>query len=165
MAIEKIISGGQTGVDRAALEWALDNGFAIGGYCPRGFFSEDGQIPERLRPYLTEYGKSYPPRTRKNVREADATLIFWAGKRMSRGTELTYNFVKKNETKGYALVHFGPDGLEAEDRAGLRHVVVDLVRRGVRVLNVAGPRESSAPGIYAATRRALDLVVDVLREG
>lgn len=90
----RIISGGQTGVDRAALEWALANGVPHGGWCPRGRLAEDGVIPSQFQLRETE-SEDYTTRTRRNVQEADATVIFSARKTMTGGTAQTAEFAKE----------------------------------------------------------------------
>lgn len=72
--ITKIISGGQTGVDRAALNWAIQNNILHGGWCPKDRRSEDRVIPDRYLLQETE-SKSYKQPTKWNIRESDATLI------------------------------------------------------------------------------------------
>ena len=150
MSLTLVVSGGQTGVDRAALDAAQAVGLAVGGWCPAGRWAEDGPIPPRYP--LRETASSDPAvRTRLNVRDADATLVLTLGPPMG-GTALT---------------------IELAGALGRTHRVVDLdadpqlgalaawLRRGdVRVLNVAGPRESEAPGVYA---RAVELLADLCR--
>jgi predicted Rossmann fold nucleotide-binding protein DprA/Smf involved in DNA uptake len=138
--LERIVSGGQTGADRAALDAAIAVGMACGGWCPRGRRAEDGQIPSRY-PLQETPGTGYPERTARNVRGSDATLVLTRGKPRG-GTALTVGLARK-AGKPVLVVDLGtgvPDA--AEVRAWLE-------REGVRVLNVAGPRESEAPGIHA----------------
>lgn len=86
--ITKIISGGQTGVDRAGLDFAMKHKISIGGWCPRGRRAEDGVIPSKYT--LTEHFlSSYPPRTIKNIQSSDGTLILYYDN-MEGGTLLTY---------------------------------------------------------------------------
>lgn len=146
--LQLIVSGGQTGVDRAALDAALAAGLACGGWCPRGRRAEDGAIPSRY-PLRETPGTGYPERTAWNVRDSDATLVLTRG-RPRGGTALTIGLAR---------------------RAGRPLLVVDLAvaaaagdvsdwigREGIRTLNVAGPRESEAPGIHAAATRFLGAV-------
>ena len=138
----KIISGGQTGVDRGALDAALSLGFDHGGSCPRGRLAEDGTIPARYR--LTELDSTdYRARTEQNVIDAHATLILCRGP-VKGGTALTRRFAQQYQ-RPYLVIALG---LPAK---------VDLVRAWLAqvapvVLNVAGPRESNAPGIAAETQ-------------
>src|SRR5437773_12578103 len=90
----KVISGGQTGVDRAALDAAQELGLDCGGWCPRGRRAEDGRIPDRY-PLRETASSDYPPRTAANVRDADATLVLTLGRGNSRGTALTRRLVEE----------------------------------------------------------------------
>ncbi len=139
--ILKIVSGGQTGVDRAALDWALGLGLASGGWCPRGRRAEDGPIPDGY-PLKETREADYAVRTRLNVRDSDATLILTRG-RPSGGTQLTRHLAE--ELARPVLVVDFEDG----DMAAAASRVGDWIgEEGVKVLNVAGPRESTSPGIY-----------------
>lgn len=131
-----IVSGGQTGVDRAALEIALALGLECGGWCPRGRRAEDGRIPDRF-PLHEAASPRYPERTRLNVRDSDATLILARGEPRG-GTALT---AREARRQGRALLIVDLDGTPDPD--GIRAWLAD---RGVKVLNVAGPRESERPG-------------------
>lgn len=149
MALEKIISGGQTGVDRAALDAALAGDFPCGGWAPLGREAEDGIIPQHYP--LDECGQSgTEERTRLNVRDSDASLILTKGAdpaALVDGTGLTIEWAAKL-SKPYLVVDLGqpadPDG-----------VAECLQGTGILVLNIAGPRESTAPGIY---KSALDFI-------
>lgn len=136
--IQKIISGGQTGADRAALDVALELDVPCGGWCPKGRKAEDGPIP-KLYPLRETSSSRYPVRTERNVRDSDGTLVITRGK-PSGGTALTIELARK---------------------LGKPHLVIDLSENGdpdvvrgwiqsnrIEILNVAGPRESEAPGIY-----------------
>ena len=135
--IEKIISGGQTGVDRAALDWAISNGIPHGGWCPKGRRAEDGMIPERYSLQETS-GRHYQQRTRRNVRDADATVIVTLGKDMTGGTLLCHQYAR-SIAKPCLHVFFGT--------AWRGRMKAFLETNTIRILNVAGPRSSSAPGI------------------
>jgi hypothetical protein len=138
--IKKIVSGGQTGVDRAALDVALELGLACGGWVPLGRRAEDGRIPARY-PLRETATAAYPQRTRLNVRDADATLILTRGD-PAGGTAFTIACARKLD-RPCMLVD-----LERPDLEQVAAVVREwLGDERVRVLNVAGPRESSAPGI------------------
>jgi len=138
MKLDKIISGGQTGVDRAALDAAIEAGISVGGYCPKGRLAEDGTIPERYT--LTELTvDDYPARTEKNVMESDGTLILNVGK-LSGGTELTLDFSEK---------HHKPCLVIQLDSAPETGPVIQWVKdHSIRILNIAGPRESKQPGLH-----------------
>lgn len=145
----RIISGGQTGVDRAALDVAMARGLACGGWVPRGRRAEDGRIPARY-PLRETRSSAYGERTRLNVRDADATLILTHG-RPSGGTARTIDFARQLRRP-----HLLVDLAAAADPAAARSWLADLQ---VRVLNVAGPRESGCPGIFAGAWAFLEAVL------
>ena len=134
----KIVSGGQTGVDRAALDVALELGVPCGGWCPKGRRAEDGVIAPRYPLQETE-SPEYPVRTERNVKDSDATLILNQGL-LTGGTALTLKLAKINK-KPYWVV----DLSKMEDPALVKKWIED---GKVNVLNVAGPPESNRPGIY-----------------
>ncbi len=138
----KIISGGQTGVDRGALDAAIAAGIAHGGWCPRGRLAEDGRIPDRYELSETDT-QEYAVRTRQNVLDGNATLILCRG-RLRGGTELTRRLAEK-----HGKPHFVVD---LDDPAPAQEVCGWLAAHRVEVLNVAGPRESQSPGIEARAR-------------
>jgi hypothetical protein len=145
--MRKIISGGQTGVDRAGLDAAIKLKIPHGGWCPLGRKAEDGVIPAKYR--LTE-GPSpgYPWRTEANVRSSSVTLIYCQDIRGSRGTALTVSLCRKHCKPCIDVIRELSGFSEAED--GYNHVATLL--RGHSVINVAGPRESTNPGIHDAAR-------------
>jgi hypothetical protein len=145
MIVEKIISGGQTGVDRAALDVALEIGIPCGGWCPKGRRAEDGGIPARY-PLVETDSTSYPVRTEMNVRDSDGTLILTRG-RPDRGTALTIGLARRFK-KPFRVVDF-------EGEADPGHVAAWIAENSIKVLNVAGPRESSSKGIGAEAGRFL----------
>jgi hypothetical protein len=151
--ISKIVSGGQTGVDRAALDVALDLGLACGGWAPRGRRAEDGRIPARY-PMRETATAAYPQRTRLNVRDADATLILTRGE-PAGGTAFTIACAERIGRPWMLVDLASPD---------LDHLVAAvrewLLHQSARVLNVAGPRESSAPGIAAEAAAFLRSVLE-----
>src|SRR5438105_4205172 len=91
--LTRLISGGQTGVDRAALDWAIDHGLEHSGWCPKGRKAEDGVIPAHYDLQETASGR-YEPRTRANVMEADGTLILNLGE-LNGGTLLTAEICRR----------------------------------------------------------------------
>ena len=145
--IKRIISGGQTGVDRAALDYAIDHHIPHGGWCPRGRLAEDGRIPDR---YVLEETptEEYPERTEKNVLTADGTLILYRT-RITGGTQLTQQLCVLNKKPCFVI------NLEDAPKLTRRAFQVWLVESKVHVLNVAGPRESLSPGIYVKAKAYL----------
>jgi len=137
--IQKVISGGQTGTDRAALDAAIKLGIPHGGWCPKGRTALDGAIPKKYK--LQETASSlYPPRTRMNVEEADGTLIYDDGI-YSRGTELTIKIAKG----------WGKPYLVITPKTPLRFTTaIDwVITKNIQILNVAGPSERGEHiGIY-----------------
>jgi hypothetical protein len=150
--IEKIISGGQTGADRAALDFALARGIAHGGWCPRGRLTEDGRLDARFQ--LAETPSSDPlQRTEWNVRDSDATVIFSIRETLASGSEKTVGFAQAYK-KPFLHLCQRRDGAETSERlAGF------LQQWSPKVLNIAGPRASEEPEVGAFTRQVLDKVV------
>jgi len=151
MIPERIVSGGQTGVDRAALDAAIEAGLPCGGFVPKGRRAEDGRIPRRYP--VEECGSaSYAVRTELNVIHSDATLVLNRG-RLAGGTLSTVEFCRKRD-KPYCVLQL--DRISAGQAA--RSIGIFLAQARPRILNVAGPRESKCPGIHQAAREALRLV-------
>ncbi len=139
----KIISGGQTGVDRAALDVAMELGIPHGGWCPRGRLAEDGAIPPQYG--LTEHvSPNYDDRTRQNVIDADGTLILCIGKPRG-GTRLTRDEARRRGKPCHVVSLDGQVDVAAARRW--------LAKHRIGILNVGGPRESQSPGI---ARRAAE---------
>ena len=144
--LHKLISGGQTGVDRAALDVALALSLPVGGGCPKGRRAEDGPIPDRY-PLVETPERNYPARTRRNIEDSDGTLILNRGT-LDGGTALTVAHARQIG-KPCLIV-----ALEAEiEPATFRDW---RAANHITVLNVAGPRESKRPGVYAAAYRCLE---------
>ena len=145
----KIISGGQTGVDRAALDVALKNGIDCGGWCPAGRLDEVGRIPDRYPVRELEHG-GFTERTLQNVKDSDGTVIIYSAK-LSGGTEQTVRFCVEQQ-RPHQLID--ESKISTEDAAKL---IVDFVREHeIDVLNVAGPRQSEWREGYDYAFRALD---------
>ena len=148
--IEKLISGGQTGADIAALDVALKHNFAHGGWCPRGRRSLDGPIP--LRYQLIETPKeSYLQRTEWNVRDSDGTVVFTFASEPSGGSLKTIGFARKH---GKHCIHVSKSAADYADPA-LR-LQKFIKEHGIKRLNVAGSRESKDPGIYQWVMKVLE---------
>ena len=156
MAIEKIISGGQTGVDRGALDAALEAAFPCGGWCPCGRRAEDGVIPARY-PLLEVARTDYPERTQRNVRDSDGTLIVYR-RTLSGGTRLTAE-VCRREHKPLQLI----DADQTDPVCAAQTVADFVTREGIRVLNVAGPRSSGWPGAQAFSRAVVGELLALAR--
>ncbi len=136
--IEKVVSGGQTGVDRAALDIALKLGVPCGGWCPRGRRAEDGPL-EEIYPLQETPSSDYVQRTRWNVRDSDGTVVLYRGS-LSGGSALTVE-LDKEHNKPCLVIDLLEDSLP--------EILLDWVMRyQIRTLNVAGTRESGSPGIY-----------------
>lgn len=141
----RIVSGGQTGVDRAALDAALELGVECGGWCPQGRRAEDGAIAERY-PLSETPERNYEQRTEWNVHDSDATLILTGKLPLTGGTVLTREFALKH-ARPFMIVD--PASGDSED------VMQWLAENNVATLNVAGPRESLQPGIYKQSKEFL----------
>jgi hypothetical protein len=135
---ERIISGGQTGVDRAALDVALELGILCGGWCPKGRRAEDGRIPDHY-PLQEASSKEYPLRTRLNVEDSDGTLVLTAGSPKG-GTALTLKLAQQLH-KPFLLVDLARDADPSVLQTWIRG-------NNIRVLNIGGPREGESSGIY-----------------
>jgi predicted Rossmann-fold nucleotide-binding protein len=150
--LKKVVSGGQTGVDRAALDAALKAGIPIGGYCPAGRLAEDGRVPDHY-PLVEMAEGGYAERTEQNVIESDGTLILNMGT-LSHGTLLTAEYAEKHGKPCLTL--------EMDDTPTTAIVTEWLNRNDIAILNVAGPRESKSPGIYQRAFRYLGEVFSLL---
>jgi len=149
----KIISGGQTGVDRAALDVALKHGIACGGWCPAGRLDEFGRIPDRYPLSELDHG-GFTERTLQNVKDSDGTVIIYPGK-LGGGTEQTVRFCVKRQ-RPHQLIEASK--ISAEDAAKL---IINFVRQNrIAVLNVAGPRQSEWPEGHDYAFRALEAFVN-----
>ncbi|MCA8951811.1 MAG: molybdenum cofactor carrier [Planctomycetes bacterium] len=146
-AVERIVSGGPTGVDRAALDVALEYGIPHGGWCPRGRLAEDGRVPANYTMRETD-SANFAVRTERNVVDSDATLVFTVGE-PSGGTRLTIELCGKHDKP-----HFVAD-LRRPPHLVIGDVNRWLVAQSPPTLNVAGPRESGAPGVHAHARMVL----------
>jgi hypothetical protein len=151
--LERIISGGQTGADRAALDAAIACGFPHGGWCPRGRLAEDGPIPERYE-LIETGGASYLARTERNVKRSDGTVILTIGG-MASGSARTADFARRHR-KPWCHLRLD-ETADAEAVARLQ----DFIREHeIRTLNVAGSRASTEPELYSRCRA---IIGEVLR--
>ena len=153
-----IISGGQTGVDQAALQAALDLDIPIGGWCPPDRSCENGAIPERflLTPTDVECNANAPhiprsKRTELNVRQADGTLVLSQSKDFDPGTAYAIQIARQ--------LHKPVLVLQINSESFVPTILNWLNERKVYTLNVAGPSERNAPGIYAKTHTLLTEVL------
>jgi hypothetical protein len=145
-----IHSGGQTGVDRAALDYALCNDISCAGWCPQNRQAEDGTINIRY-PLRQVYSVNFNLRTELNVLDCDGTLIIIFDE-MDEGTKLTYDIAKLNEKPLFTWV-------TCDKSNDVRRFHRWLTQHNIRHLNIAGPRESKAPGIYHYTLELLGKLI------
>lgn len=137
MSIKRIVSGGQTGVDRAGLDAAMAVGLEVGGWCPKGRQAEDGVIPENY-PLRETKTRSYTERTCLNVRDSDGTLILHTGS-LEGGTKRTLELALQLGKP--CLV------LNIDEKPDKEKFSAWVTGQNIFALNVAGPRESKRPGI------------------
>ncbi len=150
--LRKIVSGGQTGVDRAALDAAIAMDVEHGGWCPKGRLAEDGKIGCEYHLRETD-STEYSERTEHNVIDSDATLILY-DQVLSGGTRLTQQFARKHRRANFAV--------DLSQPIDLNDLINWIDRHNIGVLNVAGPRESGTPGIGDAARMLIsDLLVSL----
>ena len=142
-----IVSGGQTGADRAALDWAMSRHLPHGGWCPQGRRAEDGRIDLRYRLKETP-SEAYEQRTEWNVRDSDGTVIFTVGSELAGGSLLTRQMALRH---GKPLLHL----CRSEEHDHPKRLVTWAEENRIAVLNVAGPRLSEEPLIC-------DFVISVL---
>ncbi len=149
MRIVRIVSGGQTGVDRGALDFAISRGIEHGGWLPKGRRAEDGPLPPMYGLTETKTNR-YAERTRKNILDSDGTLLIHEG-RPSGGTALTRSVAL---AAGKPLLVVDISRTTTAD--AVKAIRLWIEENGVSILNVAGPRESQRPGIYEKTRALLE---------
>jgi hypothetical protein len=154
-----IVSGGQTGADRAALDFAIKYGLPYTGWCPRGRRAEDDRIPERYELQETP-SRSYALRTEWNIRDSDATVVFTIREDVTGGTALTLRLAAALEKPH---LHLSRTALEAEPHS-TKVAAATLLRflqvHNVGVLNVAGPRASQEPEISLFVHNVLLVAID-----
>jgi hypothetical protein len=135
----RIVSGGQTGADRAGLDWAIKNGIAHGGWCPKGRRAEDGPIYAKYQLQETP-NTNYLQRTEWNVRDSDGTVVFSVGKRLSGNSFETLEFAIKHRKPYLHLSAVFKD-------TAAQKLKKWMLQNNIRVLNVAGPRASKEPEV------------------
>jgi hypothetical protein len=140
VVLQKIISGGQTGADRAALDWAIARGLPHGGWCPRGRLAEDGVIPGCYELAETP-SPNFAQRTEWNVRDSDGTVIFSVAPVLAGGSRATAEFAQQHHKPCLHLSH------ERDDKYAAAKLRDFLVEHGIKILNVAGPRQSQEPEV------------------
>jgi hypothetical protein len=145
--ITKIISGGQTGADRAALDWAIEHGIPHGGRCPKGRLAEDGEIPKRY--HLQEMrSKDYLKRTEQNIIDSDGTAVFSMKPKLTGGSKRTAEFAVKHQKP---LLHIHPQII----KPGVQ-LVEFITQHEIKSLNVAGPRASGEAQIGEFVKKVMD---------
>jgi len=140
--VTKIISGAQTGADRAALDFALRHGIAIGGFVPKGRVAEDGRIPDRYTGLVETSSDKARLRTELNVVNSDATLIFSHGE-LAGGSRETAEAAKKHKKR---FLHIDLSRHPREE--AIKMAVTWLSKIDPDILNIAGPRASEDDNIY-----------------
>ena len=150
--IRKIVSGGQTGADRAALDFAMKNGISHGGWVPKGRKAEDGPIPDRynLREMPTA---SYPQRTEQNILDSDGTLIISHGP-LTGGSALTKELADRRHKP---RLHIDLNAIPLPEAAEKIRNWLELL--SIEVLNIAGPRASENEKIYSDTITLLEISI------
>jgi hypothetical protein len=145
--LQKIVSGGQTGADRAALDFAMEHGIPHGGWCPKGRLAEDGPIDARYQLNETP-STSYSQRTEWNVRDSDGTVVFSIQAKLSGGSKQTVALAHKHRKP---VLHLSRSGGPPEMKL-LRFITENRIQ----VLNVAGPRASKEREVAAFVREVLE---------
>ncbi len=151
--VKKIVSGGQAGVDRGALDAALQLGFDCGGWCPLGRRAEDGPIDPRY-PLSESDSPRYDVRTEQNIIDSDGTLIITGG-RLEGGTRLTLELALQNNRPCRVI--------DLRQPLELEQVIDWLVALEISTLNIAGPRESKQPGIADKTREIVEKLLTLIK--
>ncbi len=152
MKIEKIISGGQTGVDRSALDFAINHNIPAGGWCPKGRKAEDGTIPEKYPLKETNSRKNHK-RTEQNVTDSNGTLIITCNNTLVEGTKLTEEYCQKHN-KPCIIIDVSHTKIVMKNR--FKKWLNDY---NIKTLNVAGNKESECKGIYNKTTEILEFIL------
>ena len=164
MLIAKIVSGGQTGVDRGAIEAALELGFPYGGLIPKGRLAEDGIVPLKFDQMEEAPNKNYIFRTEWNVVHSDATLIITNRVPLSGGTKRTADFCEKHGKPCTVLYDMSSPCCDVNSTlCWLKRMKEALGLRDGVVLNVAGPRESKHQGVQAMASKYVGELIEAVR--
>ena len=145
----RIVSGGQTGADRAALDVAIARGIPHGGWCPSSRLAEDGPLDERYALKETP-SKAYPVRTEWNVRDSDGTVVLTISPKLKGGSRRTYLLAQKH---GKPVLHLSREGGSGSPEKALRQFIEE---HGIKVLNVAGSRASKEPEVAGFVQEVLE---------
>jgi len=155
IACQRIISGGQTGVDRGTLDACLAQRFPCGGWCPKGRLAEDGEIDLKY-PLRETKDRNYGTRTRKNVQDSDGTLIISQGK-LTGGTLLTYQFAKERNKPTLVV-----SPTESDFEEIIFTIIQWLKENQIKILNVAGPRDSEwKQGFHSSFQIISSLIIKI----
>jgi hypothetical protein len=146
---QKIVSGGQTGADRAALDWAINHGIPHGGWCPKGRKADEGPIAKHYQLQETKKRAS-KQRTEWNVRDSDGTVILTIGNKLTGGSKATVKFVAE---AGKPCLHLSGKSHNNHAAVLLIHFTKD---NNIKTLNIAGPRASNDPQIGEFVKEVLD---------
>jgi hypothetical protein len=144
----KLVSGGQTGADRAAIDFAVAHGIPYGGWCPKGRKAEDGPLDPRYQLKETP-SPAYSQRTEWNVRDSDATVVFTVADKLAGGSQTTMEFARRH---GKPCLHLAAERSGKEVAAQLEEFIR---KHNIRILNLAGSRGSEEPGVGAFVARTL----------
>lgn len=158
LSLNTIISGGQTGVDRGALDAALAMGFPVGGWCPADRSAEDGPIPGRYPLSALDRG-GYRERTLQNVVDSDATVILAPGD-LTGGTRLTLLFCVQ-----HSRPHLVIDAAQTAEPEAAAQIAQFVEQRSIGILNVAGPRASGWPRAHNYAQRTIGALLESVHAG
>lgn len=157
----KIISGGQTGADRAALDWAIARGIPCGGWCPKGRNAEDGPLDQRY-PLIETPTFRYIQRTEWNARDSDATVLFTIAPELTEGSLATaFKAAKHNRP----WLHLSQEILNGDASRAADFLQGFITRHEIAILNVAGPRGSKEPNVGRWVQAVLEATFLVASDG
>lgn len=161
MTLKKIVAGGQTGADRAGWDAAKDAGIKTGGWMPLGYDSEDGKHPEFALQYDAKewFVPAYPARTKLNIQDSDATIVFNLGTQLSKGTVLAIG-MGRIVGKEVRVVIYDPEQGWSESPADIARWIES---REIETLNVAGNRETNPPSVYPIVKIYMARVLKILQ--